>query len=569
MLQQEANNMIDNRNQRGFALPTVMLIAVILTILGLTLVQSVSSIRTSLDDQYYNRLAKESAEAGIVAANYCLMNNSFIQTWGPAASKPNLTQNTTCTGATRNPAVTSLQTGSNIRTTFTIGDLETRDDGAIIVAVTGRAEVLRGTSNTVARTYTTTLKQLVNWNQFKASQSASGTSRTCSIVSNELYCWGLNTYGQLGNSTNIDSFDKAVKVTQETGMLAGKVVENMFAAQYHNCALAAGKVYCWGYNNAGQLGNGTTVNSNKPVLVGGALSDKIVTAIGGTGDISCAIAEGKIYCWGENSRGTVGNNDPSGTDVSTPTLVSTINLGAGYTATKLSTSGSRSQNMCAIVDGKAWCWGGNEAGQIGNGVTGGIVRAPTKVVDTGVLAGKTVTSISQDGYPTGLNPAPDQIYPHVCAVADSQVFCWGENEAGQLGVGNTNDSNTPVAVLGVLNNKVIQDVNVGIRHSCALANSRIYCWGSNNYGQLGDGQAMTATTRRTTPDLIAEDAGVLQGKTITAIGGGANRGCAIADFRSYCWGLGTDGQIGDGYRITRNRPTEATFLRPQVPSFIF
>lgn len=555
------------RPSSGFALPTILLIVTVLLIVGLALIQSASSIRTSVEDQYYTRLAKETAEAGITAANYCLQTNNFIQTWGPDASNPNLSQNTDCDGDTLSPQVSSLHSGGITRATFSVGDLEVRDDGAIIIVSTGTVDVLRSTGGAVARTYTSTLKQLVNWKQFEASVSASGTNKTCAVITSELYCWGANSVsggedfsGQLGDGTFTDSLTP-VKVMQDTGLLAGKIIDAVFSAQYHSCALAAGKVYCWGQNNSGQLGNGTFTDSNVPVEVGGALSGKIVSDIGGTGDTSCAIAEGKIYCWGENGHGTVGDN--STTDRNTPTAVNTSSLGASYTATKLSTSGSRSFNMCAIANnGKAYCWGDNDAGQVGNGTSGSTdVRVPTKVYDGGVLSGKTVTAISQDGYYTG-SPA----WPHVCVVASGKVYCWGENNAGQLGRGNTSDSNVPVAVVGTLSSKVVQDVVVGLQHSCALANSRVYCWGDNGAGQLGDDKM---GIDRSTPALVSELPGGLQGKTVTAIGGGANRGCAIADYRAYCWGLNNNGQLGDGTQTNRDIPTEAIFLRPQAPAYIF
>lgn len=71
------------------------------------------------------------------------------------------------------------------------------------------------------------------------------------------------------------------------------------------------------------------------------------------------------------------------------------------------------------------------------------------------------------------------------------------------------------------------------------------------------------------PVAVSELAGALLGKTVTAVGGGSNRGCAIADLQSYCWGLNTDGQIGDGTQTNRNVPTESIFLRPKAPVFIF
>jgi len=559
-------------NPQGFTLPIILLISVGLMVIGLSLMQSTASIRDSLNDQYMNRVATEAAEAGITYANFCLTANNFAQSWNVTkadpATKP-LTQKTDCKGDSLSSAPNFVMKNGTYRTSFKVTNLEATSDGAIIIVATGTFEQTRGESSNIARTLTVNRKQVVKWKTYKASVSASGTSKTCAIVTNELYCWGKNSNvgetfgGQLGDGTYDDSLIP-VKVVQAPGVLAGRVVTDVFSAQYHSCALADGKVYCWGYNSNGQLGNGSTTTSPVPVEVEGALAGKNVTGIGGSGNTSCAIADGKIYCWGRNDRGQAGVGTTS--NVLSPALVSTVNLGTSYTATALSTSGSRSYNMCAIINGQAWCWGSNEAGQIGNGDSPSNTKytVPTKVYDGGVLAGKTVTAISQDGYSNG-SPA----YPHVCVIANGAAYCWGDNNSGQLGraVNNSTDSNVPVAVYtnGVLSGKTIQDIVVGLQHSCVLANAKVYCWGNSGSGQVGDN---TTSTKYVPVAVYEGDPGLLD-KTITGIGGGANRGCAIAGYQSYCWGLNTDGQLGDNSQISKRIPTESVFLRPKAPSFIF
>lgn len=559
-------------NTRGFTLPVILLVSVGLMIVGLSLIQSTSSVRDSLDYQYQQRINSEAAEAGTIYANYCLSANNFTQTWGPTNGKPNLTQYTDCNGTTLSYAPAYLLQNGTRRTGFSIGDLTVRSDGAIIFPSTGTYQQTRGSSSLLANSATSVRKQVVEWKVYQPSVSSSGTNKTCAIVSNELYCWGLNSNdggedfsGNLGDGTTNDSL-VPVKVKQDVGVLAGKVVNDVFSAQYHSCALAAGKVYCWGKNTNGQLGNGTTTDSYVPVEVTGALSGKTVTAIGGSGNTSCAITGGKIYCWGRNDKGQVG--DGTTTNRTSPTLVSTTNLGSSYTATKIATSGSRSYNMCAIADGKAWCWGNNEAGQIGNSIHNStLVKVPTKAYDGGVLSGKTVTAISQDGYYNGSSGA----YTHVCVVASGKAYCWGENNSGQLGrdsgSNKTTDSDEPVAVYasGVLSGKTVQDVAVGLQHSCVLANSKVYCWGNGSAGQIGDGYNST----RYVPVAVKENDPGLLNKNITAIGGGANRGCAVAEYQAYCWGLNSNGQLGDGTQTNRNVPTESVFLRPKAPAYIF
>lgn len=576
--------------QRGFALPVIIFMSAAIMVLGLATLQIVVSLRSYSLSQYYIKLAEEAAEAGTVYATACLENNSRLQTWGaddnnPATLPNPLTQDSNCDGTDYQVGISVLVANDNrIKTEFSVGNLDYVSSNAtqvysVQISAKGYAKIKTGSSSSITKTYEATVKKTILWKpNLSGERSVSGTYRTCAIMSGSVYCWGRNARGQLGNgkytggdperASSVDS-NIPVKVRKDSGVLAGKAVDDMFAAQFHNCALAGGKVYCWGLNNDGQLGQGNTTDSSVPVEVKGALLGKTVTAVGGTGNVSCAIAEGKIYCWGSNDYGTIGVNSTAAY-YTTPQQVVAGNtattLPASYNATQLSTSGSRSYLMCAIANGKAYCWGPNEIGQVGDGTTTGPRRLPTKVVDTGALAGKTVTSIAQDGYPVIGSGG----YAHVCAVASGALYCWGENNDGQLGraLNNTTDSSVPVAVYtgGALGGKTVQDVAVGLRHSCALADGEVLCWGFNSSGQVGD----NTTTSRRVPVLVYQEANVLQGIPVVGVGAGANRGCAVASTaKAYCWGLNRDGQIGDGTFINRRKPTESLFLRPKNNQYIY
>lgn len=581
--------------QRGFALPLVLITTSAMLIVMLALLQTVTSIRSLSLSQYYIKIAEEAAEAGATYATACLENNNRVQTWGSNASggvaKPNLTQDTDCTGTDLGVAYSVLVASDNrIKTEFEVGNLDfssgnSTQVNSVQVSAKGYARIKAGSTSAVARTYESTIKKTIVWNtSFEGQRSVSGTYRTCAIMSGSLYCWGRNARGQLGNGqytgTNPENSSSAdttipVKVVKQNGVLAGKIVSDLFSAQFHNCALADGKVYCWGYNVAGQLGVGNTTDSAVPVEVGGALSGKVVTAIGGSGDTSCAIAEGKIYCWGRNTYGTVGNASVTAS-FTTPQLVATgvgSNLPATYIATKLTTSGSRSNNMCAIADDQAYCWGENSEGSVGdNTIT--LRRQPTRVLqEAGILLNKKITAISQDGFTPGTNSLP-----HVCVVAtdmdgaNGKAYCWGDNVYGQLGIntsGGSAQSRKPVAVRtnvgDALYNKTVTDIAVGLNHSCALANGDVFCWGVNSSGQIGD----NTTTQRNLPRAVSKLSGGLLNQTVTAIGSGSNRSCAIANSKTFCWGRNSEGQIGDGTLIDRDTPTESLFLRPNNNEYIY
>jgi Alpha-tubulin suppressor and related RCC1 domain-containing proteins len=569
----------------GFILPTVLLLSIaIVTIMVTILTVTTSSFGGNYVD-HYQRLSDEAAEAGSAYATACLNLSEHVQTWGPSLSRPNLTPNSDCNGANTYPTNTYIYSDSTVRTYFSVGNLDYTAAFSAQISAIGYAEVLRP-NGTIEKTYTSMQKKVITWpTDISGQMSASGTNRTCAIVTSQVYCWGFNRYGQLGNGQYLNSGsteDAAptvdskipVKVLQQPGVLAGKKIVKIFVAQHHSCALSDdGKMYCWGINSDGQLGNDTTTNLTPavPIQVGGALAGKVVTDIGGTFNTSCAIAESKIYCWGNNSKGTTGVGLTSG-DTDVPTLVTATNLPVNYVATELSTSGSRSRTMCAIVNTKAYCWGDNDSGAVGDGTTTDRTM-PTKVVDTGVLSGKTVTEISAEGYVGDENASDgtDIPGPHVCVIANGALYCWGENSDGQLGDNTSADKFTPVAVIasGVLAGKTIQDVKLGIYHTCALASGGVYCWGRDNYGQVGDG-GTGAQASKDVPIQVTQEAGKLTASNVIAIGAGANRGCAVVtDGRTFCWGLNSSGQIGDGTTTNAYVPTESLFLRPLSNQYIF
>ncbi len=168
--------------------------------------------------------------------------------------------------------------------------------------------------------------------------------------------------------------------------------------------------------------------------------------------------------------------------------------------------------VAAPTTGRMAVWGNNGEGQLGNNSTTDS-KVPVAVDTTGVLAGKTVTAITAGQY-------------HSCAVADAKAYCWGYNSSGQLGNNSTTESPVPVAVdtTGVLAGKTVTAITAGQYHTCAVADAKAYCWGSNLYGQLGN----NSTTESPVP-VAVDTAGVLAGKTVTAITAGQYHTCVVAD----------------------------------------
>jgi alpha-tubulin suppressor-like RCC1 family protein len=189
------------------------------------------------------------------------------------------------------------------------------------------------------------------------SAIAVGGEHTCALTSHGgLKCWGWNARGQLGIGTAIDS-DAPVDVPR----LAG-AVSAVAAGGRHTCALmTAGGVRCWGYNEFGQLGDGTTTDRPMPVDVVGLPSS--IRAITTGGNFSCALkTDGRVACWGLNAAGQLGD----GTYMDSPAPVDVAGLASG-----VSTIADGFYHACGVTtDGGVTCWGGNESGQLGIGTTG-------------------------------------------------------------------------------------------------------------------------------------------------------------------------------------------------------
>lgn len=264
------------------------------------------------------------------------------------------------------------------------------------------------------------------------------------------------------------------------------------------------------------------------------------TAISTGEGSTCGVAGGKAYCWGSDYRGMLGNGAAG--DSSTPSLVG--GALAGKTVTDIAVGDAHG---CAIADGAVFCWGKGSRGQLGNGATDDTTE-PVAVTTSGVLAGKTVSKVAVNGDQT-------------CVVADGKAYCFGDTYEGALGNGVTARTNqtTPIAVdaSGVLAGKTVTDITVGgyyAYYGCVIADGKAYCWGINtSEGRLGDG----STANRPTPVAVSTS-GVLAGKTVTDISAYEYHVCVVADGGAYCWGGNGNGSLGNGTTNISTTPVAVT-----------
>lgn len=574
----------------GFAMPAVIIITSALIGISVVLLQSVVSARTTTLSNYYLKLAEEAAEAGTAYATACLEKNYHNQTWGNSDSPLNkLTQNSDCSGnQTAFPDSSVVASDGRIQSRFVVGNLEYGNDNTVQILSTGYAEIKTGATSSVSKTYTSVVKKTITWaTNLSIEKSVSGTRRTCGILTGSVYCWGTNEDGQLGNGTNTNS-NVPVKVKRVDGVLGSKQVTDMAAGSFFNCVIAEGEVFCWGLNDRGQLGNGNYTSSNVPVKVNLPAGSPAVK-IGTSSSTACAIlSNATLWCWGNGRNGELGNGS-SGTSVRSHTPIQITVTSPNSTtsgALDLNTSGAFADHMCAIYSltaggSRPYCWGDNTYGQIGNNTSGNTITRPTAVSYAGgYTASEVPIRITLDG-DVGNEP-------HTCLLTQSgRVFCWGVNTSGVLGYGahHTNPSNTngkkivPIEISYTnitTGSGSVTEIAAGASHTCLIAGGRVYCWGRHS-GQVGDpsvgqgqlGYGFKDYGINNLPKPVEEKAGALLGKTAYNLAAGAIRSCVSVENRVFCWGAGTAGQIGDGQNLSRHTPTESIFLRPRNNQYIY
>lgn len=258
-------------------------------------------------------------------------------------------------------------------------------------------------TSTPTPTTTATLTSTPDLSADGGIQIALGAHHACAVTATGgVRCWGSNNYGQLGDGTTTNRLTP----TDVVGLSSGIV--GVFAGDGHSCALTStGDVLCWGAGTYGQLGNGATTNSAVPVDVVG-ISNVIELALGNAH--TCALtAAGSMACWGFGDYGQLGNNGLSSR--STPTNVT--GLGSG-----VSSISAGQFHTCAVVNGTAMCWGYNLYGQVGDGTAGSGSSKRFPVPVTGIAADAVDIAAGQD---------------HSCVRMESgEVLCWGRNSSGQL-----------------------------------------------------------------------------------------------------------------------------------------
>lgn len=382
------------------------------------------------------------------------------------------------------------------------------------------------------------------------AQIASGTQHTCALTTEgEVWCWGQGVLGQLGDGSRL-RFLEPVRVSTDTPGFGSRNIVAITAGAFHTCALnRAGRAFCWGFNSNGEVGDGTRFMRPVPTpvaLTTPGFNRNNIAAISAGAEHTCAInTAGRAFCWGSNLDGQLG--DGTDEDRLVPTPVSTAAPGFGIRNVASIAAGR--DNTCAInQNGRAFCWGGNGSGQIGDGTF--LWRStPTPV------------SLATPGF-TRRNIAEIDVGDrHVCArTTAGRTFCWGFGADGQLGYGDNQDRTRPTPIdtsAPGLFARNVDAVATGGDHSCAITRAgRLYCWGRNQHGQLGNNSIIGSLV----PTPVNTSAAGLNQQNVVAVDGGWWHSCALTrQGRVYCWGWNLNGQLGDGGLDSRSVPAEVVF----------
>ena len=365
------------------------------------------------------------------------------------------------------------------------------------------------------------------------TQVSTGLNTTCMIDGGALYCWGDNTFGQVGIGSVVTPQPTPQAVT---GMSSGVTAVAVSGNDEVVCAIQNGAMYCWGHNNVGQLGDNTFSDEYVPTGVssaGGIDLSTGVTQVAPGGDHTCALQGTVAYCWGDNTYGQLGNNNK----LVSP-IVPTTNVPFNYNP--VTAIAANRDYTCGIGQfagssgfNNVECWGRNDVGQSGNG----------SLTEYDYPAGGFVIAGNSTSVPTALSAGLD----HACALVTGGIpYCWGNDADGEIGNGTV--TTTPVTAKTAPSGSLsgLTEIAAGGKHSCALSSTSGWCWGSSSTYQLDTSTIVTWPTPLVLPPMHV---------SATSISTGDQTTCFIHSSAVVC--VGADGMggtapgptlaCGDGY----------------------
>lgn len=357
--------------------------------------------------------------------------------------------------------------------------------------------------------------------------------------------WGSNSQDQLGQSKLYGNLDFSKIPFLGSTLDQGDSLKLSFiqisAGKFHSCGIEKqGNIYCWGENSSGELGNNSLPQSATPLIVifpdNSGFSSPALKVSAGSSHTCALDSNGKAFCWGDNENGELGSGDRILPYKPVPVLgenfFSSISAGGNHT--------------CGVTkSNKILCWGDNSFGQLGKGDMGLETSSASPI--------EIQLPIENTSAPTYTSVSSGR--DHTCALDNTQVsYCWGQNDSGQLGINNLTDQPLPTPVSS---SEQFTQISAGRKFTCAINNSKKgYCWGNNDFGQLGNNSTGNISKK---PSLL--DGNLM----LSQISTGGRHACALnLSNKPYCWGDNLSGQLGNN-NITDHSATPVPVSKPQLP----
>jgi alpha-tubulin suppressor-like RCC1 family protein len=404
------------------------------------------------------------------------------------------------------------------------------------------------------------------------AQIAAGDDHVCALLENAtVHCWGRNDYGQSGDGSYIDR----IKPGQVTGFPSGTRIAQIDANGYTSCALtSANQVYCWGNNSQGQLGVASTLTSSTSArLIAGLPANIQQISVGD--QHACALGvQSTVYCWGKNNTGQLGRGT---TGQATPTPDIATRFGILSQANAIERVAAGREHTCVLnAAGQVACVGLNTDYQIGSSSDispqpdGSLVYQNSPGGMPTTLNGAEALTVKVDHNCVQIRATQTTMRP--------TLRCWARNSDGQTGVGAAQvrvaypvELAAPPGAQGMS----FTAAAASLGHTCALIDGKPYCWGSNAYSKLGGRLDPNATAVPSPVTVIPPQNNVAQ--TVLGFALGYNFTCArttassssdTAPIRVYCWGQNDYSQIGKPKSVVETSGNLISFDVAQVPTTV-
>ncbi|RJP61813.1 MAG: hypothetical protein C4543_02940, partial [Ignavibacteriales bacterium] len=389
-------------------------------------------------------------------------------------------------------------------------------------------------------------------NELISSISTGGYHSAALTSEGRLFTWGYNGYGELG-SDSLVSTNSPMDITSQFNLSNGEKIISFSLGAYHSAALTSnGRIFMWGMNSSGQLGDGTSIDKHEPIDITGKftlnIGERIDEIILGAEYSAAITSMNRVFTWGNNSSGQLGNGTKETKNIPIE-ITAQFNLNISEKIDSISLGTAHSSAITS--SGRIFMWGSNWSGMLGDG-SGEDKTVPVDITSKfNLLVDEKIISSS-------LGNAHS-----IVLTSNNRIFTWGSNSLGQLGDGTTITRTVPVEITNkfvLSTNEIIVSIDTFEAHSSALSsNGQIFMWGYNYDGQLGDG----TTVKRTTPTNITNRFTFENEEKITVISLGRDYSSALTTKGNvFTWGANNIGQLGDSTSTSKYTPVKIGSFSP-------